>query len=361
LRNRLLFILAIIGILAGLTSAYVYRTQKKPLPPVFNPAPNPFEKGIYSNGVVESYQANGANINLFPEVQGVVTQILAVEGTTVARGTALIEMDDSVQRALAEQQEAQARAALSLLEELKAQPRKETLEVSKAQVEQSVASLKTAQDQLDKIKKAHDRSPGSVSRDQLDNAENAVKVAAANLALARKQHELTSAGAWIYDIQNQQAQYEALSKAHASARSLLSKYTIRAPVDGVILAVNATEGSFISSQGAYATYTDSLKPVIVMGKIEPYLAVRCYIDEILIQRLPQPPQMRAQMFLRGTNTTIPLEFVRIQPYVTPKVQLSNQRTERVDVRVLPIVFRFKPPKEMNLYLGQLVDVYLEAK
>jgi HlyD family secretion protein len=67
------------------------------------------------------------------------------------------------------------------------------------------------------------------------------------------------------------------------------------------------------------------------------------------------------MQVRGTTTHISLEFDRIQPYVTPKIQLSNQRTERVDVRVLPVLFRFKPPKDLNIYPGMLVDVYVEAK
>ncbi len=67
------------------------------------------------------------------------------------------------------------------------------------------------------------------------------------------------------------------------------------------------------------------------------------------------------MFIRGTNTSIPLEFDRLQPYVTPKIQLSNQRTERVDTRVLPILFRFQPTKDLNVYPGQLVDVYVETK
>ena len=67
------------------------------------------------------------------------------------------------------------------------------------------------------------------------------------------------------------------------------------------------------------------------------------------------------MYLRGTDISIPLEFVRMQPYVTPKIELSNERTERVDVRVLPVLFRFEPLKDMHVYPGQLVDVYLEAK
>lgn len=56
-----------------------------------------------------------------------------------------------------------------------------------------------------------------------------------------------------------------------------------------------------------------------------------------------------------------MEFDRIQPYVSPKIQLSDQKTERVDVRVLPVLFRFKPPKDLQIYPGQLVDVYVETQ
>ena len=67
------------------------------------------------------------------------------------------------------------------------------------------------------------------------------------------------------------------------------------------------------------------------------------------------------MYLRGTDGRIPLEFVRAQPYVSPKIELSNPRTERVDLRVLPVVFRFKRSTEVELYPGQLVDVYVRAR
>jgi HlyD family secretion protein len=290
-----------------------------------------------------------------------VARIQVSEGAEVARGTPLLLIDDSIQRAVVEQQLAQARAALALLRQLKAQPRKEVLEVSKAQVGVAAANLKTSRDQLSKVKKSFELDPQSVSRDQLDNAENAAKVAEANLESARRQYELTRAGAWIYDIENQQHQYDALSKTSDSGKALLDKYTIRAPVDGVVLAVNAAEGGFISTQGTYGTYTEGSGPVIVMAQSAPYFQVRCYIDEILITRLPPPSRMSAKMYLRGTDINIPLEFVRVQPYVTPKIELSNQRAERVDVRVLPVVFRFEPPKDTHVYPGELVDVFLEAK
>lgn len=361
MKNKLLIILAILGIVAGFVSAYVYGLHKKPPPPVFNPAPNPYKEGVYSNGIIESYLSNGSNINIFPEVQGVITGIPAVEGATVAKGAPLMQIDDSIQRATVGQQKAQAEAALALLEELKAQPRKEVLEVSKAQVEFAAANLRTSQDQLNKLRRSFEMDPKSVSRDQLDNGENAVKAANANLRVSERQYELTKAGAWIYDIRNQERQYQALSKAYESSKALLAKYTITAPVDGVVLAINTSAGSFISTQGAYGTYTQGYNPVIVMANATPYLVVRCYIDEILIPKLPPPAQMNARMFIRGTNISVPLQFVRVQPYVTPKIELSNQRTERVDVRVLPVLFRFEPPKNANIYPGQLVDVYVEAK
>ena len=359
-KGKLLFVLAVLGILAGIASAYLYGSRQRPPPPVFTPAQNPYTKGIYANGIIESYQSNGANINIFPEVSGTVTGVPAVEGSAVTRGAPLLLIDDSIQKAVVEQQKAQAESALALLQELKAQPRKEVLEVSKAQVEVAEANLKTTQDQLSKQKKSFELDPQSVSRDQLDNAENAAKVAKANLETAKRQYDLTRAGAWIYDIQNQQHLYDALSKTFESGKALLAKYTIRAPVDGVVLSVNTAAGSFISTQGAYGTYTEGYNPVVVMAESSPCLQVRCYIDEILISKLPRPSQMRAQMFLRGTDIRVPLVFVRTQPYVTPKIELSNQRTERVDVRVLPVLFRFDPPQETHVYPGQLVDVFLEA-
>ena len=361
MRNKVIFALSIIGILAGIVSAYIYGMHKKPQPPVFNPAPNPYAKGIYTNGIIESYQNNGENINIYPEVSGTITKILVAEGQIVHKGTPLLMMDDSVQRAIAEQQKSQAEAALALLEELKAQPRKENLEVAKAQVESASASLKSSQDQMDKQRKSYELEPKSVSKDALDNAENAVKVAKANLGVVQRQYELTKAGAWIYDIRNQEKQYNALSKAFTASNALLDKYTIKAPIDGVVLSINSAVGGYISSQGSYGTYTQDLNPVIVMGSSENYIGVRCYIDEILLHRLPQGAQMKAQMFIRGTNINIPLEFVRVQPYVSPKIELSNQRTERVDVRVLPVIFRFEKPKDIHLYPGQMVDVYIAEK
>ena len=361
MRNKVIFTIAIIGLVAGLACAYIFGIVKKPQPPAFNPASNPYGKGIYSNGIIESSQLNGMNINIFPEVPGTISKILVTEGQSVRQGMPLIMIDDSVQKATTAQQKSQAEAARALLAELRAQPRKETLDIARAQVENAEASLKNAKDQLDKQRESYELNPKSVSRDALDNAENAVKVAKTNLEVVRKQYDLTKAGAWSYDIQNQERQYNALIQAYQSANALLGKYIIKAPSDSVVLSINATVGSYISAQGVYDTYTQGFDPVMVMGSGQDYLGVRCYIDEILVHRLPQSAKITAKMFIRGTDINVPLEFVRVQPYVSPKIELSNQRTERVDVRVLPVLFRFAKTKNVTLYPGQLVDVYINEQ
>lgn len=358
MKNKLIFTIAAIGILAGIATAYVFGIKKRPLPPVFDPASNPYASGIYAEGIVESAQTSGENTNMYPEVAGTVKQIMVSEGDQVKAGQPLVLIDDSIQRATAEQQGAQAGAARAVLEELKAEPRKENLNVNTAQVVSAEASLKMASDTLQKDQAAYEIDPRSVSKDTLDNAINAAAVAKANLLVAQKQYELTKAGAWTYDIQNQERQQHALEKAFAASTALLGKYTLRAPRDGVVLSINTIVGNYASPQGSYDAYTQGTDPVIILGSSPNSLHVRCYIDEILVPRLPAGFKMKAQMTVRGSSVKIPLQFVRVQPYVSPKIELSDQRQERVDVRVLPVIFKVGKSDNVNLYPGELVDVYI---
>jgi len=347
MKTRLLFIIAILGLLAGAVSVYVYTVKVKPQPPLAINY-NPYDTGIYATGIIESFQTNGSNVNIYPEVAGKVVKIFALDGQNVKQGDPLVAIDDSIQKATVAKDLAQARAALTLLEELKAQPRKEILDVS-------IAQLKSAQDQLAKLQKSYKLNPKSVSKNDLDNAINAANI-------AQKQYTLVKAGAWIYDIQNQESQYKAAVQAYWADKALLDKHIIKAAADGVVLRMAATIGNYISPQGVYDTYTQGMIPIATMGVVEPYLAVRCYVDEILVPHLPKPETLEAQMMIRGeTNYAIPLEFIRMQPYTIPNIELSNEITERVDVRVLPIVFKFKKPIDINIFPGQLVDVYLKGK
>jgi len=356
---RLLFVLAAIGCIVAIAGAIVSSRRPNPQPPVFSPAPNPFAQGIYANGIVESDQPSGSNVNVYPEVPGTITEVPVREGQRVRRGDVLMRLDDRAQRAVSEQQRAQAQAAQAMLEELKAQPRPEALQVAQAQLAASEAAARSARDTYEKQQRAFEMDPHAVSRDALDSARNASLVADANRATAQRQLELTRAGAWFFDVRNQQAQVDALAKAYQASGVLLDKYTLRAPRDGVVMAIKAAAGSYVTPQGVYDAYTQgSNDPIIILGSASDHLNVRCFVDEILIARLPAPERIKAQMFIRGTSTHVTLDFISIQPYVTPKISLSDQRLERVDVRVLPIVFRFRNDAALKLYPGQLVDVYI---
>lgn len=358
MRYKLLFSLALAGILAGCVAGYLFSIQQPPQPPAFSPPSNPYTTGIYAEGIVESVQASGENTNIYPEVAGTVKEILVAEGQEVRKGDPLVLIDDSIQRAATEQQKSAAQASLAMLDELKAEPRKENLDIAEAQVAAAQAALKTAHDTLSKDKAAYEIDPRSISKDALDSAINAEAVAEANLEVACKQRDLTKAGAWTYDIRNQQSQYNALEKSYLSSRALLSKYTLRAPTDGIVLSIATVVGAYASPQGAYNSYTEGSGPVLVIGTPQANLQVRCYVDEILVPRLPPASKIKAQMSVRGSKVTVPLDFVRVQPYVSPKIELSDQREERVDVRVLPVIFKVEKPRAVNLYPGELVDVYI---
>ncbi len=361
MKNKILFGLAVIGIIVGLASAYIYSRQTPALTPL---AVNhdPYARGLYANGIIESYDAVGENINVYPQVAGRVTAVDVREGQTVTKGTPLFSIYDAIQKGVVAQNRAQAEAALALLEELRAEPRRKTLMVAEKQMDYARANLIYQRTQLSIIRKEIALSPESVSKLARKNAENSVVIALANFNVARAQYALTKAGAWIYEIKNQEAIYKAAKRSYESNSALLQQYVVRAPVTGDILRINVTKGSYASPQGVYGTYTQGMNPTLVMGRRNGYMQVRAYLDEILVPRLPPPDEISATMFIRGlNNVSVPLQFVRIQPYVTPKIELSNQRTEKVDVRVLPILFRFKIPKDMTVFPGELVDVYIGGR
>jgi len=358
LPSRNVMIVAAVGVVFALIVAFLLNRPVRPQPPAFQPSATPYAKAIFANGIIESDQSSGENVNVFPEVSGPVVATYVHEGEVVRAGQPLFAIDDSVQRGTTEQLRLQAQGARALWQELKAEPRRETLAIVVSQRDQAQASLKTLVDQRDKLQASATLDPRSISRESLDLAIDAASAGKTALAVAQRQLDLTRAGAWTYDIQNQAAQFAALSHGYDSAKALLAKYIVKASADGVVLALNAPKGGYVSPQGAYDSYTQSNLPAAVMGPGAGTLAVRAYVDEILLSRLAKTGPIQAQMSIRGSTITEPLEFVRIQPYVTPKVELSNERAEQVDLRVLPVIFRFRTDPKFKLYPGTEVDVYI---
>lgn len=55
----------------------------------------------------------------------------------------------------------------------------------------------------------------------------------------------------------------------------------------------------------------------------------------------------------------PLEFVRFEPFVVPKRSLTGDSTERVDTRVLQVIYRVARD-DVPLFVGQQLDVFIDA-
>jgi hypothetical protein len=55
----------------------------------------------------------------------------------------------------------------------------------------------------------------------------------------------------------------------------------------------------------------------------------------------------------------PVTFVRFEPFVLPKKSLTGESTERVDTRVLQVIYRVEN-EALPLFVGQQMDVFIEA-
>ena len=54
-----------------------------------------------------------------------------------------------------------------------------------------------------------------------------------------------------------------------------------------------------------------------------------------------------------------LHFVRFEPYVIPKKNLTGDSTERVDTRVLQVIYSMT--NDGRVYVGQQMDVFIDAR
>jgi HlyD family secretion protein len=361
MRGRLIFILAPLGVVAGIVLAVVSGAERPPQAPAFKPVSSPWNDAIFATGIVESELASGQNTPIYPEVSGVVTRVGVVDGAVVSIGDVLFALDDRVPRTALDQARRQADAAEAALAALRAQPRPEALAVADSQVRQADATWQLANDQYEKRRSAAAADAGVISREALDTARGTRDQARAALEVARRQAELVRAGAWSFDIEAQTRQRDAAREAVRNAEALLDRYTVRARTAGRVLSVGVTVGATVGPNGLYNSYTQTIDPALTLGSGDGRLAVRCYVDEILVSRLPPGDRMQARMTLRGTEVSVPLEFARIQPSLIPKIALSNARQERVDLRVLPVIFRFEKPEGAAVYPGQLVDVYIASR
>lgn len=191
--------------------------------------------------------------------------------------------------------------------------------VQKANIEVAKAKLLKQKDKLDRVKSVED--PRAISRDELQTYENDYHVSLAELDQSKAEVKETL--------------------------ELIERLKVRAPKDGAVLQEDIREGEYVARD----------KTGLIIGNLE-HLQVRTNIDE---QNAGLFNKINAAVAFpkNNTNVMIPLHFVRIEPYVIPKTSLTGVGSERVDTRVLQVIYSFEPPKNYNIFVGQQLDVFIE--
>jgi len=158
---------------------------------------------------------------------------------------------------------------------------------------------------------------------------------------------LASAEAQVEQIK---AQIESAKAQVEQIEHEIELRTIRAPISGRILQMKTRPGEYAQS-GVLST------PLMLLGD-DTRLHVRVDIDENDAWRLQSCASAVASV--RGNpEIKTPLQYVRTDPDVIPKVTLTGDTTQRTDTRVLQVVYSFDPAS-LPLYVGQLMDVFIEA-
>jgi multidrug resistance efflux pump len=207
--------------------------------------------------------------------------------------------------------------------------RRAELSMAESQEKVEAARLKDVSLQLTFVD--HLGDSGAVSKEEIAHRQSAVDTEKALLEEAKAR--IGAARAQIQVIQAQ-----------------LDRSVVRAPVDGQVLQVKVHSGEFAPA-GVTAT------PLILLGRLRP-LHLRVDVDEHEAWRVR--PDARATAAVRGNaGQKVSLAFVRFEPFVVPKKSLTGDSTERVDTRVLQVIYRVED-EDRSLFVGQQMDVFIDA-
>jgi RND family efflux transporter MFP subunit len=263
--------------------------------PTARSAEAPFDSNVAGTGVVE---ASTENIAIGTPVSGVVASVLVSPGSRVRAGEALFKIDDR---------------------ELTAQLLPATAQVSEAE-----AALARDKDVLDRGETLSKANGDAITIEELRRRRFVVAIDQATLDRTK-------------------ADVERL-------KILLSRYTITAPVSGLVMQVKIRVGEFAA--------TGVLDPPLMVLGGDARLHVRVDVDEQQAWRVKQGAPAIA--FVRGNpGLKAALKFERIEPMVVRKASLTGESIERTDTRVLQVIYSFDPA-ELPAYVGQQLDVFIQA-
>ena len=323
----------------------------KPLPAIEPPAApprSPFGRTIAASGIVEP---RSENIEIGSPLSGVVSELFVPAdqtGTKVSKGQPLFRVDDRHLRAQLTVQQAQLATPLAELQRLESLPRPEEVKPAEFRVAAAQAKLQSAEDAYRRAQQLG--AYNALAESEIVEATQDRAFAQAELARAEAELELLNAGGWERDKQIVRAAIQETEARIAQIQTEIDRSLVCAPIEGIVLQVNVRPGEFVG--------TPPDEPLVVLGSAEsPH--IRVDIDENDIPRFQ--PGLPARAVIRGnTSRQLELSFVRVEPYVIPKRSLTGQSTERVDTRVLQVIYALQPG-DVSVFVGQQVDVFLATE
>jgi multidrug resistance efflux pump len=312
-------------------------------PPVA-PSRNPFVNTIAGAGLVEP---RSENIKVAAVVPGTVAVVCVRVGQQVEPGEVLFKLDDRQRQADLVVQRAAVAEAEANLRRARQAPRTEDLPPSAARLEKAQAELAAQKDLWDRAKELVSRKV--LSQEEFFQRQQAYLAAKAHCSQVEAEDVRLRSGTWQEDLAVLEAQLARAQSLLRQAEMELDRLQIRAPIRGTVLKVDVRPGEYVG--------TPPGQTLLVLGEIE-QLHVRVDIDE---QDLPRfRPGLPGTGYVRGdANSPIELKFVRVEPYAEPKKSLTNAGNERVDTRVLQVVYALENPTSV-VYVGQQLDVFLDA-
>ena len=236
-------------------------------------------------------------------------------------------------------------AARAQLGRLKSMPRPEEVPPAEARLKEAEENLADMVDQYERMAKLSGSQ--SFADSEMVKRKQAMEIARQQMRKAEADLKLLKAGAWQADIVVAEAAVAQTQALVNQTQTELDRLEVRASVDGEVLQVNVRPGEFVGAPPSQA--------LVILGGLRKH--VRVDVDENDLARFR--PGVPARAKRRGdAKTEIPLTFVRVEPYVIPKKALAGGTAERVDTRVLQIIYAVRRDSA-PLYVGQQLDVFLE--
>jgi HlyD family secretion protein len=339
-------ILAVAGLVFAINRVVEARRPGPTAEPIVEPPTRPTSvKMIAGSGLVE---ARRENIPIGVNIPGVVTEVFVKKGEKVKVGAPLFRTDDREFNSMLAVREAELASSQAQLHKLIASPRPEDIPPAKAAAQEAEARMADAEAALARTERLFQRQ--MIAASDYDKDRYAYYAAKATYAKAKADLEKILAGSWKEDIEIARAAVQLAQSQVQSIKTSLERLIVRAPMDGEVLQLNVRLGQF-----AAMTWKE---PMIVLGDSK-RLHVRIDIDEPELLYFSKGAEAIATLKGRP-NIRFPLKFVYVEPYVIPKQSLTGNNSERVDQRVLQVIYELPDDRPLDVYIGQQVDVYMKA-